>query len=229
VVERNARTVVRCSNERAGRSGSAAQEATWPVVLQARSSARSSSGAPTMRALSWLRGQVRAVTTPWRVANSTRRASRSPRRRGTAGRSWASTSRAARSASNASLLPPRRAGRLGRSTSPTPHHGGPASASARRRSCPHLDRKAPAARHTSAGEVEQPLVAGGVGSHHQLPQQPTDLLYQARSGGARSTSAPGRQLVTKAAHLAPDPLRVMPEPTPKPDSDPLASAFFASM
>jgi hypothetical protein len=36
------------------------------------------------------------------------------------------------------------------------------------------------------------------------------LLYQARNGGARPTSAPSRRLVTKAASLAPDPSRVMP-------------------
>jgi hypothetical protein len=31
-----------------------------------------------MRALSWFKAQVRSVTAPWRVANSTRSASRSP-------------------------------------------------------------------------------------------------------------------------------------------------------
>jgi hypothetical protein len=36
------------------------------------------------------------------------------------------------------------------------------------------------------------------------------LLYQARSGDASPTSAPGRRLVTKAAHRGADPIWVMP-------------------
>lgn len=44
--------------------------------------ARRSSGAETIRALSWLIAAVEARTAPWRVASRTRRASRSPRSRG---------------------------------------------------------------------------------------------------------------------------------------------------
>jgi hypothetical protein len=51
-VERSARTVMRCSSDLAGRSRSAAQRATWRLVASPRSSARSSSGAPTISAFS---------------------------------------------------------------------------------------------------------------------------------------------------------------------------------
>jgi len=113
-VERSARTVMRRSSDLEGRSRSVAQRVIWRLVASPRSSARSSSGAPTMRALSWLVALTLAAQAPWRVANSTRNVSRSPRRRGARGWSWARASRAARTASRASLLAPvRRGGRLG--------------------------------------------------------------------------------------------------------------------
>jgi hypothetical protein len=51
-VERSARTVIRCSSDRAGRSRNAAQRAICCRLASRRSSARSSSGAPTSSALS---------------------------------------------------------------------------------------------------------------------------------------------------------------------------------
>jgi len=88
-VERSARTVMRRSSDLEGRSRSVAQRVIWRLVASPRSSARSSSGAPTMRALSWLVALTLAAQAPWRVANSTRNVSRSPRRRGARGWSWA--------------------------------------------------------------------------------------------------------------------------------------------
>src|SRR5215218_2959135 len=105
-VERSARTVMRCSSDLAGRSRSPAQCAIWRLVASPRSSARSSSGAPTIRALSWLTALTLATQALWRVVSSTRSASRWPRRRGARGWSWARASRAARTASRASLLAP---------------------------------------------------------------------------------------------------------------------------
>jgi integrase len=68
----------------------------------------------------WPTAATRAVVALRLVVSSARSASRSPRRRGMAGRSWTSASRAARTASSASLLAPLRlAGRLGRPTSTT--------------------------------------------------------------------------------------------------------------
>jgi hypothetical protein len=51
-VERSARTVMRCSSDRVGRARSLAQRLIWRLVARPRSSARSSSGAPTISALS---------------------------------------------------------------------------------------------------------------------------------------------------------------------------------
>jgi len=51
-VARSARTVARCSSDLVGRSRRLAQQATWRLVGWPRSSARSSSGAPTISALS---------------------------------------------------------------------------------------------------------------------------------------------------------------------------------
>jgi hypothetical protein len=119
-VDLSAQTVMRCSSDLAGRSRSLAQRAICRLVPSPRSSVRSSSGAPTISALSWLMAQTLATHALWRVASSTRSASRSPRRRGASTWSWANASRAARMASNASLLAPvRRGGRLGRPTSTT--------------------------------------------------------------------------------------------------------------
>jgi hypothetical protein len=113
-VERNARAVMRCSSDRVGRSRSWAQRRTCCLVPSPRRSARSSSGAPTISALNWLVALTLARQALWRVANSTRSASRSPCRRGMIRWSQAKASRAARMASRASLLAPvRRAGRLG--------------------------------------------------------------------------------------------------------------------
>jgi hypothetical protein len=68
----------------------------------------------------WPMAATRAVVALRLVLSSARTASRSPRRRGMAGRSWPSASRAARTASSASRLAPLRlAGRLGRPTSTT--------------------------------------------------------------------------------------------------------------
>jgi hypothetical protein len=52
--------------------------AIWRLVARPRSSARSSSGAPTISALSWLMAQILAAQALWRLASSTRIASRSP-------------------------------------------------------------------------------------------------------------------------------------------------------
>jgi hypothetical protein len=49
-VERNARTVTRCSSDLAGRARRLAQRPTWRLVASPRSSARSSSGALTISA-----------------------------------------------------------------------------------------------------------------------------------------------------------------------------------
>ena len=51
-VKRSARTVMRCSNDRAGRSRRLAQRVICRMVARPRSSARSSSGALTISALS---------------------------------------------------------------------------------------------------------------------------------------------------------------------------------
>ena len=84
-VVRNARTVMRCSSDRAGWSLITAQRLIWCLVVRPRSSARSSSGAPTISASSWLVALTLAAQALWRVASSTRSASRSPRRRGARG------------------------------------------------------------------------------------------------------------------------------------------------
>src|SRR5829696_6968400 len=68
-VERNARTVMRCSSDLEGRSRNLAQRAIWPLVASPRSSARNSSGAPTIRALSWLTALTLAAQALWRVAS----------------------------------------------------------------------------------------------------------------------------------------------------------------
>jgi hypothetical protein len=52
-VARSARTVAWCSSDLVGRSRRLAQALIWLLVLRPRSSARSSSGAPTISALSW--------------------------------------------------------------------------------------------------------------------------------------------------------------------------------
>jgi hypothetical protein len=105
------------------------------MVLRARSSARSSPGAPTMRVLSWLRAQIRASPRPGR---------------------W----------------PTAPAGPRGpRAGAARPGDPGPAP---RRRSCPPLDRRAPAARHLGAGEVDEPLVAACISGNRNPPEQPTD-------------------------------------------------------
>jgi hypothetical protein len=62
-------------------------------------------------------------------------------------------------------------------------------------------------RRSGAG-LEEHRAANPVMSHN--PTGLDRLLYQASSGAARPTPAAGRQLVTKPASLAPDPLRVMP-------------------
>jgi hypothetical protein len=72
-VARRARTVMRCSGVLAVRSRSRAQWVTWAVLVWWRSSARSSSGAPTISAFNWLIAQVLAVTAACRVTSSTRR------------------------------------------------------------------------------------------------------------------------------------------------------------
>ena len=92
----------------AGRCRNRAQRPIWRLVASPRNSARSSSGAPTISALSWLMALTLATQALWRVASSTRNASWSPRRRGVSRWSWASASRAARTASKASDLAPLR-------------------------------------------------------------------------------------------------------------------------
>ena len=73
-----------------------------------------------MSALSWLMAATRPLVAWRRVVSSTRRASRSPRRRGSVWCWWPRVSRAAPTASIASVLAPvRRAGRLGRQASTT--------------------------------------------------------------------------------------------------------------
>jgi hypothetical protein len=59
-----------------GRSRRLAQAATWRAVLRPRSSARNSSGAPTISALSWPMAATRAVVARRLVVSSARSASR---------------------------------------------------------------------------------------------------------------------------------------------------------
>ena len=126
---------------------------------------------------------TRAKVAQRRVVSSTRSASRCPRQRGLASRSWPRASRAARTASSASLLAPVGvAGRLGRPLGAADlHHPlamlgqerGRAGAEAARA----LDRPAATARtctraksERSPSEVEESLVAGRVGAGGELGQ-----------------------------------------------------------
>ena len=90
----------RCEAVRAAAPGSAK-----------RSSARSGSGVVTSSARSWQSPARFAIAAPSRAAINARSASRSPLLRGVAGRFCASTLRAARIASSASVFPPERRSR----------------------------------------------------------------------------------------------------------------------
>lgn len=164
---------MRCSSDLVGRSRSLAQLRTCCLVPSPRSSARSSSGAPTIIALSWLMALTLARQALWRVASSTCSACRSPRRRGVTRWSQARASRAARRASRASLLAPVRRRSLGPPDLDHPlaeglQEGGQPRAVA----AGALDRPAAPTRHLRLSEVEQGLVAGQVGSRRGLPQGP---------------------------------------------------------
>ena len=100
---------------------SRAQAATCRAVDHPSSGSRTTAGAVTTTALSWLIAAVRALTAPARTPRSTRIASTIPSRRlGSAVAVPANTARAAASASTGSLLPRRRrVVRLGRSASST--------------------------------------------------------------------------------------------------------------
>ena len=87
--------------------------------VSGRSSLRSGSGVVISRSRSWQSPARLALTAPSRAATSACSAWRSPPARGVAGRSLASTLRAARTASSASVLPPERRSRRSRPTSST--------------------------------------------------------------------------------------------------------------
>src|SRR5436190_15512531 len=94
------------SGRRSGRTV-ASRRSSW-ARLSGRSSLRSGSGLVISRSRSWQTAARRALTAPSRAAISARSASRSPPARGSAAWLCASTLRAARIASSASLLPPER-------------------------------------------------------------------------------------------------------------------------
>ncbi len=206
-VARSARTVARCSSDLAGRVRSLAQALTWAMVERPRSLARSSSGAPTTSAWGWLVAFTRALTAPWRVVSSTRSASRSPRRRGAGVWSKASASRAARIASTASLLAPlwRRCagGPLGAADFDDPlavgeQEAGQSGAIA----AGALDRPASLAWDLCPGEVQQGVVAAGVGAGLGLGDDPPDRGDSGGGEGARGGCRRRRAPSTVSARMA---------------------------
>ena len=160
-----------------------------PAVRRPRSSARSSSGAPTSSALSWPIAATRARVALRRVVSSTRSASRSPRRRGWPG----GRGRAPRG--RPGPRPARRSWRrcaglaawVGRPRRPA-HRAAAGTRPGRRRSCP--PPRPPSSDGQAAGawaKSEQPPVAGGVGAGGGLGQH----AAQAGDGGGGQGVAVG--------------------------------------
>ena len=117
--ERSASSVPRSSGSWRRSGLTAARRRNSRDRVSERSSPRSGSGAVTSRSRSWHSPARFAFTAPSRAAISARKASRSPLARGVAGRCCASTLRAARTASSASVLPPELRSRRKRPTSST--------------------------------------------------------------------------------------------------------------
>ena len=118
-IERSASRLPRSSGSRRVSGRVAARRCSSRAPVSGRNSLRSGSGVVISRSRSWPSPAHLALTAPSRAATSACNAWRSPPARGVAGRSWASTLRAARTASSASLLPPERRSRRTRPTSST--------------------------------------------------------------------------------------------------------------
>jgi hypothetical protein len=113
-------TVIRCSTVAAAVVTMLSINASWVASGRPRSSARTCSGATTMRLLNSLMALVRLTKTAWRVANRALIASRSPPTRGLDWCPRANAVRAARTASNRSFLAPRARFRAPTSTTSSP-------------------------------------------------------------------------------------------------------------
>ncbi len=169
----------------------AASRAQEPVRgCSGRSSARSGSGVVTSRSRNWQSPARFAFTAPSRAAISARSASRSPLARGVAGRSCASTLRAARTASSASVLPPTRRSRRSRPTSNTrspvagqePSQAGAVRASALDRERTPAWRVLP--RRGAARRRSRSLSAATVASNTTTPLRTSTTATRVRRRGA---------------------------------------------